>query len=97
MTYSELFDKYESEKGPIPEGNLVEVRFEDFEKDPLGMAQEIYGRLSVSGFENARSGMEKYVLGHNSFKKNRYNYSERTVRLVEQNWNKALEKWDYRL
>ena len=97
VTYSELFDKYESEKGPIPEGNLVEVRFEDFEKDPLGMAQEIYGRLSVSGFENARSGMEKYVLGHNSFKKNRYNYSERTVRLVEQNWNKALEKWDYRL
>lgn len=97
VTYSELFDKYESEKGLIPEGNLVEVRFEDFEKDPLGMAQEIYGRLSVSGFENARSGMEKYVLGHKSFKKNRYNYSERTVRLVEQNWNKALEKWDYRL
>ena len=97
VTYSELFDKYESEKGLIPEGNLVEVRFEDFEKDPLGMAQEIYGRLSVSGFEYARSGMEKYVLGHKSFKKNRYNYSERTVRLVEQNWNKALEKWDYRL
>ena len=96
-TYRELFWKYESEKGLIPDGNLAEVRFEDFEKDPLGMAQEIYGRLSISGFEEARSGMEKYVIGHRGFKKNRYGYSDRTRELVEKNWSDALDKWGYKI
>ena len=96
-TYRELFWKYESEKGLIPDGNLVEVRFEDFEKDPMGMAQEIYGRLSISGFEEARNGMAKYVIGHRGFKKNRYGYSDRTRELVENNWSDALDKWGYKI
>lgn len=96
-TYKGLFEKYESEKGLIPQGNLIEVRFEDFEKDPMAMAQEIYRSLSISGFEEARSGMEKYVTGHKGFKKNKYRYSDRTVSLVEENWRPALEKWGYSL
>lgn len=94
-TYMGLFRKYESEKGLIPAGNLVEVRFEDFEKDPVAMAQEMYSRLSISGFEGARSGMEKYVIDHKGFKKNRYRYSDRTVELVEKNWADAIAKWGY--
>ena len=94
-TYKGLFGKYESEKGLIPEGNLVEVKFEDFEKDPVGMASQIYGSLSLGEFEEARSGMEKYVTGHKGFKKNRYSYSGRTVELVSENWHEAVEKWGY--
>ena len=94
-TYKGLFGKYESEKGLIPEGNLVEVKFEDFEKDPVGMASQIYSSLSLGGFEEARSGMEKYVTGHKGFKKNRYSYSGRTVELVSENWHEAVEKWGY--
>lgn len=97
VTYRELFEKYESEKSLIPEGNLVEVRFEDFEKDPMGAVQEMYRRLSIGGFEEARSSMEKYVTGHKGFRKNKYSYSDRTVRLVEDNWSGALERWGYRL
>ena len=75
----------------------MEVRFEDFEKDPMGTVQEMYRRLSIGGFEEARSSMEKYVKGHKGFKKNKYSYSDRTVRLVEDNWSGALERWGYRL
>lgn len=96
-TYRELFEKYESEKGLIPEGNLAEVRFEDFEKDPMEVVRDIYRNLSISGFEEARGSMEKYVTGHKGFRKNKYSYSDRTVALVEKNWSEAIDKWGYRL
>lgn len=73
------------------------MRFEEFERDPLAVAGNIYTKLSISGFEEARSGMEKYVRGHKGFKKNRYGYSEKTVSLVESHWSAALEKWGYKL
>ena len=34
--YRELYDAYQQQKKYIPEGNLFEVKFEEFEKDALG-------------------------------------------------------------
>ena len=96
-TYIRLFDKYESEKGLIPAKNLVEIKFEDFEAAPLDVTQETYGKLSLGGFEEARPEMEKYLSGRKGFKKNKYTYSDRTVKLVEENWEAALKKWGYSL
>ena len=36
-TYTKLYDKYQADKVYIPEGNLIEVKFEDFEQDALAM------------------------------------------------------------
>ena len=30
-------------------------------------------------------------------KKNKYKYDDRTIRLVEENWDFALKQWDYNL
>ena len=70
--YAKLYHKYESDKQFIPEGNLREVKFEDFEADAMGMTEDIY-------------------------KKNKYKYDDRTIRLVEENWGFALKQWDYNL
>lgn len=40
--YAKLYHKYEADKKFIPEGNLVEVRFEDYETNAFDMTQEIY-------------------------------------------------------
>ena len=40
--YAKLYHKYESDKQFIPEGNLREVKFEDFEADAMGMTEDIY-------------------------------------------------------
>ena len=33
-----------------PCGNLIEVKFEDFEADAMGMTEKIYHDLSIPGF-----------------------------------------------
>ena len=95
--YTKLYHKYESDKASIPAGNLIEVKFEDFEADAMGMTEQIYNTLSIPGFAEARADIEKYVGGKKGYKKNKYKYDDRTVQLVQENWKYALEQWKYDL
>ncbi|MCC8143153.1 MAG: sulfotransferase [Tannerellaceae bacterium] len=95
--YRRLYYKFEEEKHLIPAGNLVELKFEDFEQDAFGITQDIYGQLRIPGFEEARGEIEKYLGKKKGYKKNQYKYEDRTVRLVEEHWDMALKAWGYSL
>lgn len=95
--YRRLFYKFEEQKSLIPEGNLVEMKFEDFEQDAYAMTEDIYQKLSLPGFEAAKGDIEKYLGRKKGYKKNRYKYDDRTVKLVEENWGMALKEWGYSL
>ena len=81
----------------IPEGNLVELKFEDFEQDAYGMTEEIYKQLNLPGFEESKDQIAQYLGKKKGYKKNKYKYEEVTVHTVEENWGMALEKWNYSL
>lgn len=95
--YTKLYDRYKADRALIPQGNLIEVKFEDFEADPTGMTEEIYRALSLPGWAEARTAVEQYVGSKRGYKKNKYQYAERTRRLVEENWGEALRDWGYSL
>ena len=93
--YAKLYHKYEADKKFIPEGNLMEVKFEDFEADAMAMTEHIYKSLSIPGFGAAAPAISQYIGGKKGYKKNKYTYDDRTVRLVEENWKFALDQWGY--
>ena len=95
--YKRLFYKFEEEKHLIPEGNLVELKFEDFEKDAYGMTEEIYRTLDLPNFAQSKTAIEAYLSKKKGYKKNRYKYEDATVRTVEENWGMALKEWGYHL
>ena len=95
--YAKLYHKYEADKTCIPAGNLIEVKFEDFEADAVEMTRKIYQTLSIPGFDEALPAIKAYVGGKKGYKKNKYKYDQRTVQLVQDNWNFALQDWDYHL
>ena len=95
--YRRLFDRYEEQKHFIPEGNLVEIKFEDFETDAYDLTKDIYERLNLPGFNESKDDIQKYLSKKKGYKKNKYTYNDRTVRLVEENWGMALKEWGYKL
>ena len=95
--YTKLYKRYEADKHLIPEGNLVEVKFEDFEANASDLTKEIYQKLSILGYDDAKDAIEKYLGKKKGYKKNAYKYEERTVKLVEDNWDFALNDWGYKL
>ena len=95
--YTKLYKRYQADKALIPEGNLIEVRFEDYEADAYGMTRQIYDALSLPGFKEADNAIRAYTEKKKGYKKNAYKYDDRTVRLVEDNWGYALKDWNYSL
>lgn len=95
--YSRLYRKYEEDKKLIPEGNLIEIKFEDFEADAMKMTENIYKTLGIPGFEEAKADIAAYLDKKKGYKKNAYKYEPRTVELVKKHWDFALQDWGYHL
>ena len=92
-----MYDKYEEDKVLVPEGNLIEVKFEDIEANALDVTKKIYSTLNLPGFKEAEADIVAYLDKKKGYKKNKYNYDPRTVELVEKNWKFALDHWGYSL
>lgn len=82
--YRELYLAYEEQKQFIPEGHLVEVKFEDIEQNAYETVKDIYRRLSLPGWNEAEPFIRKYVDGQKRYKKNQYSYNPRTVKMVNE-------------
>lgn len=93
--YNELYRAYQEQKQSIPEGNLLEVKFEDIEQDALGITERIYRDLRIPGWDAARPHIEAYIAGKKNYKKNKYAYDPRTVQLVNEAWGHVLTEWGY--
>ena len=95
--YMRLYNRYEADKLLIPEGNLVEIKFEDFEHNAFDLAKEIYSKLKLQGFNEAEADIRAYLDKKKGYKKNKYQYKEETIQIVEKHWSKALDEWGYTL
>ena len=95
--YMRLYHRYEADKVCIPEGNLVEIKFEDFEKNAFDLTKDIYSRLQLPGFDAAEADIKAYLDKKKGYKKNKYQYKDETVKLVEEHWSEVLNDWGYTL
>lgn len=93
--YTLMDRRYQEDKALIPEGNLIEVKFEDFEADAMGMTEKIYRTLSLPGFEEARPAIEEYVGTKRGYKKNRYDYPRELVERVNAHWGYMIDRFGY--
>ncbi len=93
--YRRLLERYFATRDLIPEGRLVEIRFEDLEADPLGRIEEAYDALKIGGFEAARPPMEAYLDSVASHRKNAYRLDPATAERIRAEWAFAIERWGY--
>ena len=68
--YKTMYDKYEEDKKLVPQGNLIEVKFEDIEKDAMEMTRKIYETLNLPGFTEAEPAIAAYLNKKKGYKKN---------------------------
>jgi hypothetical protein len=93
--YSEMMKSYFRESRLIPKGNLVELRFEDLEKDPIAQLHRIYYSLDLKDYEKAEPIFLRYLQTIKSYKKNKFDFSKELIDQVKEHWNFTLEKWGY--
>lgn len=95
--YKRIITDYENNKHLIPKGNLVEVKFEEFEKDMVGGLESIYETLNLKGLNNAKPLFQQYADSQKKYKKNAYKFSRNKVQLIQKHWGFSMEQYGYGL
>jgi len=93
--YTQLMQKFITEKAFIPDGHLVEVKYEDLEKAPLDQLRKIYETLSLPGFDEAEPDFRAYLASIAGYKKNPQEMDDSVIEKVNQHWQFALDELGY--
>ncbi|MBE0638948.1 MAG: sulfotransferase [Bacteroidales bacterium] len=95
--YKKLMYDFLNQKVLIPEGNLVEIAFDDLEHDPMGNLKMIYEKLDLQGFEEALPFFQNYQQSMESYEKNKHAISRELLEKIQQEWGFAMKVFNYNI
>jgi len=93
--YNRLMDGYQEQKSLIPPGNLMEIRFEEFEQNPVKEMEKIYTGLLKEDFSAVESYFTNYFKTQKDHKKNKYLVDAAVIEAIRKNWGKFIEMYNY--
>jgi hypothetical protein len=93
--YSNLMDRYRRDKHLIPGEQLVEVRFEEFEEQPLAELERIYEHLKLDGFDAAVVNFKNYLHAQKNYQKNKYILSTKEIEKILLHWSEDIRERGY--
>ncbi len=95
VCYEELYRKYFEEKALIPLGNLVEINYSNFVKDPLARLEDVYSDLSITGYDKAIPKIKEELNEYKDYKTNKFELSEETKSKIYKRWKFAFDALGY--
>lgn len=93
--YKRMMNSYLAERYLIPKDNLVEIAFEDLEKDPLPTIKSIFDKLDIEGFEKSKGAILDYIESKKGYKKNAHTIRQKTLGKILKEWDFAMKEWGY--
>jgi len=93
--YREMYEKFDRDRHLIPEGSLVEVKYEDFIQDPMAHMKRIYETLGLDGYEEAVPRFQEHVDSQRTYKANRHILSAGFIEKVNAYWGHILDRFGY--
>ena len=94
--YQELMSNLVKDLPLIPHENLISIRYEDLENDPLSTIKQIYQYLKLPDFDQAESYLKKRVKLESNYKKYQYSYDEKTFEKIYKHWSDFIDLWKYK-
>jgi hypothetical protein len=94
--YKKIYTKYLDEKKLIPKENIVELKYENFIKDPVKILGEIYEKLELKGFKKAQQQFKIFVDKHKSYKPHHYEIDEHIRKKIYNEWEFAFKQFGYK-
>ena len=93
--YMRLMDDYHMQKTLIPKENLFELRFEEFEKNPVGLGGKIYTDLLQEDFAPVKKYFEEYLESIKDYQKNSYEIDAAAADLIRKHWGRFMDLYNY--
>jgi hypothetical protein len=88
---------YLEQRNLIPIGNIVEVSFDNLQKDPMEVLGHIYKDLNLSGFEAAEFNFKTYIESKKNYKKNTHKITKSHLETLKNTCRFAFEEYQYNI
>ena len=95
--YEWLQDDYLKYKSLIPKENLIELRFEEFEKNPVKEMENIYTNLLNEDFAKVQPYFSDYFKTQKGHRKNKYMVEADEIELIRKHFEKYIKLYKYDL
>lgn len=95
--YNRVMNDYLEQKALIPPENLIELQFEEFEKQPLAEIEKIYNQLWKEDFSAFKPFFSKYLETQKKHKKNKYKVEAAEMDLLDKHLGKYMKHYGYSL
>jgi len=96
-TYSKMMHRYWLEKDLIPDGQLVEVAYEDFTQKPLESMRKIYKTIHLGDFDYCENKMKSFADRQKSFVPLKHEIPATERKIVTEKLEPFITHWKYPL
>jgi hypothetical protein len=94
--FARLTEDFEADKHLIPKDKLIELRYEDLVKDPIGRLRDLYARLKIGEFESALPRVQAYLDAQNDHRVSEYEMPPELRRKVVERLKPYIDRYGYR-
>lgn len=93
-TFKRMYTKYFSDLEKIPQDSIYEIKFEDFEKNPIPILKSVYEKFGWD-FEAAEKPMSDYWATMSTYQKNNYDYPPELIKKINTELGFYFEHYGY--
>jgi len=94
--YASMMQRYFEDRRRIPSGQLIEICFEDLERDPMTVVRRIYDTLGLGTFAQAEPALAAYVASQRAYRKNDLQVTAADRARIDERWAFAFAELPYR-
>lgn len=93
--YEKLYKQYLVDKENIPPENLIEIKYEDFIKDPKGYMKHIYEGFELDDYDEVEKDLHDYIDSQKEYKTNPFNKKNINVKRINKHMRFLFNHYGY--
>ncbi len=94
-SYQIIYQRYLESIKLIPEGNLVDLSYEDLVQDPIKELERIYYNLSIPGFGDNKKHFGKYLKSVEDHEVHQYTFTKKDKLKIYSELKLTIDKYGY--
>jgi hypothetical protein len=94
--FQRLTEAYEEDRHLISPDRLVEMRYEDLIKDPIGTMRGVYAKLGIGGFDEAEGPMRAILSDRSDHRISSYRLPSPIMRKIAGRLAPYIDRFGYR-
>ncbi|OFX22481.1 MAG: hypothetical protein A2041_08310 [Bacteroidetes bacterium GWA2_31_9b] len=90
-----MMQKIDADKKKLTENRFIEIKFEDFEKDPIQTIKAIYNQFGIIYTEGFQKQIENFIFSIKDYKKNDYILPLEDKKAISEIMKSWMTKYEY--